>query len=98
MINAKSMEEFMVDPLPNLLGLADQLIQHFHMTGKTDTGSGDIPGVKIMDAAYAGDLFQETLDLLKVQPLRGSIHQYPGARLENGPAVFQDENHDKNGK
>ena len=98
MIDTKSMEEFMTDTLPNLLGLGDQLIQHFHMTGKTDTGSGDIPGVKIMDTAYAGDLLQETLDLLKIQSFRGGIHKNPAGRFENRPAVFQDEKHDKNGK
>ena len=98
MINAKSMEELVTDHLPELLGLAHPLIQHFHMTGKTDTGSGDIPGVKIMDAANAGDLFQEILDLLKIQPPRGGIHQDPGTRLENGPAVFQDEKHNEHGK
>ena len=98
MINAISMEEFVTYRLPELLGLAHLLIQHFHMTGKTDTGSGDIPGVKIMDAAYAGKLFQEILDFLKIQSIRGGIHQYSGARLENRPAVFQDEKDDENGK
>ena len=49
MVNPKTMKKLVTDRLPELLGLADPLIQHFHMTGKTDTGSGDIPGVKIMD-------------------------------------------------
>ncbi len=93
MINTKSMEEFMTDRLPNLLGLADQLIQHFHMTGKTDTGGGYIPGVKIMDAAYAGNLFQETPDLFEMQPFRGGIHQNPTCILQYGPAAFEDKKH-----
>ena len=66
MIYAISIKELVADPLPDLLGFAHSLIQHFHMTGKTDTGSGYIPGVQIMDAAYAGYLFQEILYFLKI--------------------------------
>jgi hypothetical protein len=98
MINANSMEELVTEPLPDRFGLAYTLIQYFYMTGKTDTGRGYIPGVKIMDTAYAGDLFQEILDLLKIEVSWSGVHQDSGGLLEDGPAVFQDEENNEDGK
>lgn len=88
----------MADTLPNPFGFAHGLIQHFHVAGKTNAGSGNIPDVKIMNAAYPGDLFQDALDFLEVQPFRGGIHKNPGGRLKNRPAVLQDEKDDEHGK
>jgi len=45
--------------VPNLFGkgfgAAQELIGHFHVTGKGDAGGTHIPCVQVMDAAYSWD-------------------------------------------